>query len=340
MPACKCCIDRILPEELYTPHRTVRREGVVRAIAPIGKTWMNGTTLRVRFQGGTKNQKEIARAQAGWWSEVTNLKFAFDDAPAAEIRIAFDENDGAWSFVGTDCRSIPNNQPTMNLGFLDGGTAAHEFGHAIGLAHEHQNPAGGIQWNEDAVIRDLSGPPNNWDAQTIRHNVLRKYSADQINGTTFDAKSIMLYAFPANWTLNGISTPSNDVLSDLDKTFVVGTKMYPKTAPTTAEAVPLTVNARKRTAARIGKEGEEDIFVFTATRDGIYIIDTAGPTDTVMKLFGPNSETNLVAEDDDSGLENNARIARGLIAGKYFVQIRHYNRKKGMGDYSIKVRRN
>jgi len=36
----------------------------------------------------------------------------------------------------------------MNLGFLDGGTAAHEFGHAIGLAHEHQNPAGGIQWNE------------------------------------------------------------------------------------------------------------------------------------------------------------------------------------------------
>jgi hypothetical protein len=28
----------------------------------------------------------------------------------------------------------------MNLGFLDDGTAAHEFGHAIGLAHEHQNP--------------------------------------------------------------------------------------------------------------------------------------------------------------------------------------------------------
>ena len=43
----------------------------------------------------------------------------------------------------------------MNLGFLDGGTAAHEFGHAIGLGHEHQNPAGGIEWNEEVVLRDL-----------------------------------------------------------------------------------------------------------------------------------------------------------------------------------------
>ena len=31
------------------------------------------------------------------------------------------------------------------------------------------------------------------------------------------------------------------------------------------------------------------------------MIDTRGPTDVVMKLFGPNSETALIAEDDDSG---------------------------------------
>jgi len=29
----------------------------------------------------------------------------------------------------------------MNLGFLDGGTTGHEFGRAIGLAHEHSSPA-------------------------------------------------------------------------------------------------------------------------------------------------------------------------------------------------------
>jgi hypothetical protein len=54
---------------------------------------------------------------------------------------------------------------------------------------------GGIQWIEAVVIRDLSGPPNFWDEQTIRHNVLKKYSSHQIRGTTFDAQSIMCYAF-------------------------------------------------------------------------------------------------------------------------------------------------
>lgn len=335
----KVCIDRILPHELARPQLTRRSGGALRAISPIGKTWMNGTTLHVRFIGGTAQQKATAREQAGWWSDACNLTFAFDDAPGAEIRIAFNSDDGAWSYVGTDCRGIPADQPTMNLGFLDGGTAGHEFGHAIGLAHEHQNPQGGIQWNEEVVIRELSQSPNFWDEATARHNVLRKYTVDQINGTAFDPDSIMLYFFPASWTLNGIATKANEVLSAMDRAFVAGSKMYPKTAPTPASAAPLTVNAAKRTPAAIGKIGEEDLFTFTADKVGTYVVDTQGPTDTVMKLFGPNRETALVAEDDDSGLETNARIARSLIPGKYFVQIRHYNRKTGMGNYSVKVQR-
>ena len=67
------------------------------------------------------------------------------------------------------------------------------------------------------------------------------------------------------------------------------------------------------------------------------MVDTRGPTDVVMKLFGPNSETALIAEDDDSGVATNARIASDLIAGKYLVQVRHYNRKTGMGNYTVKV---
>jgi len=46
----KVCIDRILPRELMQLQRTKpMRDGGRRAIAPIGKTWMNGSTLRVRF---------------------------------------------------------------------------------------------------------------------------------------------------------------------------------------------------------------------------------------------------------------------------------------------------
>lgn len=336
----KVCIDRILPRELMRLQRTTRGpRGRTRAISPIGKTWMNGSTLRVRFIGGTAAEQKIARDQAGWWSQMANLKFDFNNAPNAEIRIKFDPDDGAWSYLGTDSRSIPANEPTMNLGFLDGGTAAHEFGHAIGLAHEHQNPAGGIQWNEPVVIREMARSPNFWDEATTRHNILRRYQADQVNGTAFDPASIMLYFFPASWTLNGIGTEANEVLSRMDQEFIAGAKMYPKTGGVVSNAVELKVGAARRTPATIGKMGEEDLFTFTAAADGHYVVDTRGPTDVVMKLFGPNSETALIAEDDDSGVDLNARISSDLVAGKYWAQVRHYNRASGMGKYTIKVRK-
>ena len=335
------CFDRVLPRDVMRPQAITRgRPGVMRALAPIGKTWMNGSTLHVRFMGGNAQQQAIAKEQAKWWSDHANLTFVFDSAPDADIRISFDDNDGAWSYVGTDGKGIPANEATMNLGFLDGGTAGHEFGHAIGLAHEHQNPAGGIQWNEQAVIQALAGSPNFWTEAQTRHNVLRKYTADQVNGTAFDKDSIMLYFFPAAWTLNGVATTQNEVLSSMDSQFVAGAKMYPKSNPgVTGEVTKLVVNAKRRTAAAIGKFAEEDLFKFTVTQAGRYVIDTRGPTDVVMKLFGPNSQTALIAEDDDAGIDTNARIVADLVDGEYFVQIRHWNRASGMGSYTIKVRK-
>ena len=115
--------------------------------------------------------------------------------------------------------------------------------------------------------------------------------------------------------------------------------MYPKTGSTVSDAKNLTVNAKTRTSASIGKPGEEDLYSFTAAASGRYLMDTRGPTDVVMKLFGPSSQTALIAEDDDSGLETNALIAADLVAGSYYVQVRHYSRASGTGTYSVKVRR-
>ena len=334
------CTDRVLPRDQMRFQSTVQRGGGARAIIPIGKLWMNGSTLRVRFIDGNAQQQAKAKEQALWWTNFANLHFDFNNAPDAEIRVAFNPDDGAWSYIGTDNRGIPNNQPTMNLGFMDGGTAGHEFGHAIGLAHEHQNPAGGIEWNEAVVVKGLSGPPNNWDAATIRHNVLEKYRVDQIKGTAFDADSIMLYFFPGSWVKSGVGTHANDVLSTVDKSYVASAEAYPKSAPTVADATEIKVNAARRTSASIGKPGEEDLFKFKVATGGNHVIDTKGPTDVVMRLFGPDSQTNVVAEDDDSGDGSNARIAASLIPGLYYAQVRHYNRSGGTGEYSVRVRRN
>lgn len=333
----KICIDRVLPQENFRSQPVVRRRGgPSRAVFEFRKMWINGSTLRVRFLEGTSNQKDIAREQAAWWTQHANLSFDFNDAPDAEIRIAFDSNDGAWSWVGTDSKRISQNEPTMNLGFLDGGTAGHEFGHAIGLGHEHQNPEGGIEWNEDIVIRDLKGPPNSWNEAQIRHNVLKKYTADQIRGTKFDGDSVMLYFFPAEWTKSGQATKANEILSSMDAAFIASASAYPKTE---VEAVELEVNATRSTRASIGKPGEEDLYKFTADRAGRYMIETRGATDVIMKLFGPDSQTQLIAEDDDSGVGTNARIVSDLIEGEYYVQIRHYYKATGTGNYTIRVRR-
>lgn len=329
----KMCFDKILPQDLRRPQRVMMtRDGRMRAIAPKDKRWVNGSNIRIRFLGGTAAQQNMVRSIAPQWTQFANLSFEFTTSPQAEIRVSFDPNDGAWSYVGTDNQHIPKPNATLNLGWQDEGVILHEFGHMIGLAHEHQNPAGGIQWNEAVVIRELGGPPNNWDEETVRHNVLEKYSADQIFGTVFDPDSIMLYSFPAEWTLNNIATHENSRLSAMDKDFIASAKMYPRAESPSDRAVPLDLGVPCE--AEIGQAGEEDLYRFSADQSGEYVVKTTGGTDTVLSVYGPDSETRFVAEDDDTGYGRNAMVRAALSRGTYFVQVRHYSGQQ-TGAYRV-----
>jgi astacin (peptidase family M12A) len=326
----KICFDRLPPKHLAGP------PGAFRAISPIGKLWPNGSTLRISFIGGTVAQHDIVKKYAPQWCNYANLKFVFGNDADADFRISFDSNDGAWSYIGNDCKGIPLNEATMNLGWQEEGVTLHEFGHAIGLAHEHQSPLGGLIWNEPVVLHDLAGPPNYWDAQMVRDNVLSKYSSNQINGTSFDKDSVMLYAFPAEWTLNGVSTHANEVLSVTDESFIASSKMYPAVLSNTV-ILPVTTKALKKdTLGAIGKAGEEDKYSFTVTTAGTHVMETSGSTDLVMSL---SFQGKLIATDDDSGAGYNSRISKSLKPGIYELAIRHYNKTRGVGTYGVSVTR-
>jgi hypothetical protein len=103
----------------------------------------------------------------------------------------------------------------------------HEFGHALGLIHEHQNPKKAIKWNKPAVTQDLSGPPNNWSPETIQHNMFDKYDPAKVTATNVDADSIMMYPIPKSWTLDGFTADFNADLSSNDKKLIH--KVYPGT---------------------------------------------------------------------------------------------------------------
>jgi hypothetical protein len=353
-------VDRILPESDRIDAMTLAINersdnlpimpmpggGMAMAPAPLSLAlltrtlWKPGRVLRVRFLDGEPVVKNKVEQYAHQWEQYANIQFAFGDDPDAEIRISFSHDPGSWSYLGVDALTIPKNQPTMNYGWLRANTpneeysrvVIHEFGHALGCIHEHQNPVANIPWNKPAVYRYYAGPPNNWSQAQVDLNLFNRYSQDQTQFSAFDRQSIMLYPIPKEFTDGVYEVGWNTILSDADKTFIAA--VYPKQVKS---GVTLSLDAAP-VAADIGKHGEEDSFYFTAPAAGAYTIETGGPTDVTLGLFGPDDFQKQVAHDDDSGKGLNARISLVLQPGEYMARVRHY-RPRGTGQYTIWVKR-
>jgi hypothetical protein len=207
--------------------------GLDRAALLKATQWDSGTTITCGFLDGVASVQEKVKKYAKQWTldggGPANLKFVFVNTPAqASIRISF-QYPGSWSVLGKTCLQITDKtKPTMNYGWLTPASSEdavrrvvlHEFGHAIGLIHEHQNPKNGIRWNRAKVIADLSGPPNNWNAQQIEFNMFHKFQEAEVRATPVDSASIMMYPIPKTWTTNGFSAALNSTLAATDKSLV------------------------------------------------------------------------------------------------------------------------
>jgi len=155
-----------------------------------------------------------------------------DDPNQANVRVTFNDS-GAWAYVGIDHLSYKYPEPTVNFGWLDAGTIMHEFGHVLGMIHEHQNPHGeNIKWDK-SIVYNWAAETQGWDHTTTETNILDRYNLNYINGSDFDPLSIMLYFFPANLTTNDEGTYMNLRLSGYDVLWI--NKMYEKNAPLSAD---------------------------------------------------------------------------------------------------------
>ncbi len=323
-------VPQLPPAVTADPRRTS-------AILSTRSKWVNGTVLHYCFFGGgsrfsvPKVQADAVRdAFAKWKAIGIGLEFKeVNQLSEAEVRIGYSTADGSSaSAVGRDVLDIPLNEPTTVYGWslttpYGRGTALHELGHVFGMEHEHQNPYAGIKWHEQAVYDALAQPPNNWDRDTTYHNILKKLTPQQVQGSTWDPDSIMEYEFepglidePEEYDINGLTPPGT--LSAADKEWAA--KWYPPLRGATTPLVPFQALVVELAA------GQQIDAVFKPTESRNYRIETKGASDTLLVLFEDiNGEARFLAGDDDSGEERNASISYKLFKGRtYIVRLRLY----------------
>lgn len=196
--------------------------------------WAPGTRLRVRFLEGSPLLRQRVMRMANIWSAYCNIAFVASDEPDAEVRLAFRADDGSWSYEGAMCLKIPSGERTMNLGWVDESTSidefesvvVHEFGHVLGLAHEHSNPDGNIPWKKETVYEQMGGPPHHWPRETVDHHYFTTWPRDRFPFTKpFDPLSIMAFPIPSEFTEDGFTIGRNLMISAGDKEFV--RRLYP-----------------------------------------------------------------------------------------------------------------
>ncbi|KAK5659090.1 hypothetical protein OQA88_1180 [Cercophora sp. LCS_1] len=181
-----------------------------------------------RYRAAIRKVKDFAKE----WVDAANIYFSFDGANDAPVRVRLFDGAGGVSWLGTSCRNEAANKPTMQLGVSTDETfkftVLHEFGHVLGLVHEHSSPRAGIKWKRDEVLTHFRSSYG-WDDSVVEKEVFQVYPYDEVYAPgAFDRESVMIYPISSNLTEDGMSAPQNSKLSSRDRAGII--TIYPRNA--------------------------------------------------------------------------------------------------------------
>jgi hypothetical protein len=199
------------------------------------KFWhTNGVRLTVGFlDNPPKNLRKRIISHMNAWDKTAKVKFTETDTDP-QVRIARTENDGYWSYLGTDILLIDADKPTMNLESFTMQTpdsefhrvVRHETGHTIGCPHEHMRRELVKKIDPQKAI-DFYGATQGWSEAEVRQQVLTPIEESSLWGTLHtDPDSIMSYQVPGSITKDGEPIAGGLDIDDQDFEFMA--KVYPK----------------------------------------------------------------------------------------------------------------
>ncbi|MDR9875559.1 M12 family metallopeptidase [Pseudomonas allii] len=190
-----------------------------RGIAEANYLWPQGSTIKIGFTNLSKDEEKMVKENINKWAPYVNLKFEFVTAPKkADVRVEVDPTtDEGYAWVGTNSTKHPDDKAHVTIGtkaskeFIED-TIMHEWGHVLGLQHEHQHPNRKLEQSYFAHSPVL---PDD----------------DSLIISPYDKDSIMHYT--AEYNSDGKLVFSSKQISEKDKEFV--SKLYPplpkKTSP-------------------------------------------------------------------------------------------------------------
>lgn len=255
--------------------------------------WQSGQTLKILMMNGTDEHHQLFKRAVSIWAPYVNLKFEFHVLALESkglpptflkdtIRVQFNQDEKSYSRLGI----YFNLSPSQDINYLNiqhspknkvifVGTAVHEFGHALGLLHEHQHPD--VKQDGDAIsickymlFLDVNKES---ELKKCKKNIagitseeIQEYNIDL---SSFDRHSVMLY----DDILKESKGFFNASLSLGDKLFIA--KHYPFDHPLTFDQIEeMHQRDREEEITWILKEYQAPNCKLIYKNDGVYMLQT------------------------------------------------------------------